>query len=374
MGKLRVSILTQNNISAYSQDVRILEKVERKLFPSTARWITLLVILFTLFVLELCLGSVLIPLKDVIKSLISPSEVDQRWREIVFIFRLPRAITAAFSGAALGIAGLEMQTLFRNPLAGPYVLGISSGSSLGVAVLVLSAWNLGFPAFLAKTAILGNVSIVLASIAGAFLAFSVVIAFSQRVQQSVTLLIVGLMIGYITNAFVEVLLQFAAEHQMQKFITWTFGSFGGVTWAQLRVFVPVVALGLLLAVAMMKPLNAMLLGEGYAHTMGVNVKRIRVLLISGSSLLAGVVTAFCGPVAFIGIAVPHLCRLILRTSDHRVLVPGVLIMGAILALASDLISQVPGSRTVLPLNAVTSMIGAPVVIWIILKRKQGLEV
>lgn len=338
------------------------------------KWFFLGALLIFIFLLELCLGSIMIPLKDIILSFVSPSEVDEKWREIIFIFRLPRAITAAFAGAALGMAGLEMQTLFRNPLAGPYVLGINSGSSLGVAVLILTAWNFGLPAIFSKTGFLGNIAIVLASITGAAVAFGIVIAFSRRVQQSVTLLIIGLMIGYISNAFVDVLLQFAAEHQMQRFITWTFGSFGGVTWLQLRVFIPVTLLGLLLAVLMMKPLNALLLGEEYARSMGVNVQRTRVIVISGSSLLAGAVTAFCGPVAFIGIAVPHFCRLIFRTSDHRVLVPGVLFVGAILALAADFIAQVPGSRVVLPLNAVTSIIGAPVVIWVIMKRRQNLEV
>ncbi|MCX7822224.1 MAG: iron ABC transporter permease [Syntrophobacterales bacterium] len=347
---------------------------ERGSFSSALRWFFLLVVVAILFLLELCLGSVMVPVGDIVKSLLDPARADERWREIITVFRLPRTITAAFAGAGLGIAGLKMQTLFRNPLAGPYVLGISSGASLGVAILVLSAWNLGLPAVFSKTALLGNISIVVASIIGAGIAFSVVIAFSRKVQHSVTLLIIGLMIGYISNAFVEVLLQFAAEHQMQRFITWTFGSFGGVTWVQLKVFVPTVTMGLFLAVVMMKPLNALLLGEGYARSMGVNVQRTRILLISGSSLLAGGVTAFCGPVAFIGIAVPHLCRLIFRTSDHRILVPAVILMGAILAMTADLISQVPGSKIVLPLNAVTSIIGAPVVIWVILKRRQGLEV
>lgn len=340
----------------------------------TLRWLLLIASLVGLFVLELCLGSVTISLKEILTSFFHYSQADEKWREIIFIFRLPRALTAAFAGAALGIAGLEMQTLFRNPLAGPYVLGISSGASLGVAILVLTAWNIGLPSILSKTGVLGNISIVMASILGAGIAFSIVIAFSKRVQHSVTLLIIGLMIGYISNAFVEVLLQFAAEHQMQRFIAWTFGSFGGVTWAQLRVFVIVITLGIFIAVSLMKPLNALLLGELYAHSMGVNVRRARVFIIFGSSLLAGTVTAFCGPVAFIGIAVPHLCRLVFRTSDHRLLVPGVLFMGAILALAADLISQVPGSRMVLPLNAITSLIGAPIIIWVILKRRQGLEV
>lgn len=364
----------QDHTAVSSQHVETDEGTAVKLLPSSLRWLFMGVLLIALFMLELSLGSVRIPLEEIAKTFFNPSEVDEKWREIILVFRLPRAITAAFSGAALGTAGLEMQTLFRNPLAGPYVLGINSGASLGVAILVLSAWNLGLPSIMSKSGLFGNISIVAASIAGAGMAFSVVIAFSRKVQHSVTLLIIGLMIGYVSNAFVEVLLQFAAEHQMQRFITWTFGSFGGVTWIQLKIFIPAVVTGLFIAVCMMKPLNALLLGEVYARSMGVNVRGTRILLISGSSLLAGLVTAFCGPVAFIGIAVPHLCRLIFRTSDHRVLVPGVLLMGAILALTSDLISQVPGSKTVLPLNAVTSIIGAPVVIWVILKRKQGLEV
>lgn len=338
-----------------------------------AVWSILLALMVVTFVLELCLGSVLIPPREVLAVLTGQTGVPEGWREIILVFRLPRALTAMLAGAALGMAGLKMQTLFRNPLADPFVLGISSGASLGVALVILAAWGLGFRSVMEKTGIFGNTSLVVASVIGAGAVLSVVMGIARKVESSITLLIVGIMFGYISSALVNILLQFALEYQMQSYIAWTFGSFGGVTWKQLILFAPAVSAGLLLARVLAKPLNAFLLGEGYARSMGVNVRLTRIWIILGASLLAGTVTAFCGPIGFLGIAVPHLCRLILKTSDHHALVPAVILMGAALALLSDLIAQAPGTRIVLPLNAVTSLIGAPVVIGVILRRRNAME-
>jgi len=266
-----------------------------------------------------------------------------------------------------------MQTLFRNPLADTFVLGISSGASLGVALVVLIAWGLGFRFVMEKTGFLGNASLVMAAFVGSVVVLTMVMAIARKVESSVTLLIVGLMFGYISSALVNVLLQFAQESQMHSFIAWTFGSFSGVTWNQLKVFTPSVCAGLVLAWVLAKPLNAFLLGEGYARSMGVNVRITRLWIILGASLLAATVTAYCGPIGFLGIAIPHLCRLILKTSDHHDLVPGVILMGAALALFADVLSQVPGTGVVLPLNAITSLIGAPVVIGVILRRRNLIE-
>ncbi len=338
-----------------------------------AAWAALLAVPPLVFILELCLGSVWIPPRQVWAILVGQPGVPEGWREILLLYRLPRAVTAMLGGAALGMAGLKMQTLFRNPLADPFVLGISSGASLGVALVVLAAWGIGFRPILERSGIFGNTSLVLAAIGGSAVVLTVVMAIARRVENSLTLLIVGLMFGYISSALVNVLLQFALEHQMQSYIAWTFGSFGGVTWKHLAVLAPTILAGLALALVLAKPLNALLLGERYAWSMGVNVRRARTWIILGASLLSGAVTAYCGPIGFLGIAVPHLCRLILRTSDHRVLVPAVILTGSALASLADVLAQVPGTRLVLPLNSVTSLIGAPVVIGVILRGRQVLE-
>jgi len=336
-------------------------------------WGILAAVLAVAFCLELCLGSVMIPLHSVWAILLGQPDAPEGWREIVLVFRLPRAVTAMLGGAALGMAGLKMQTLFRNPLADPFVLGISSGAGLGVALVIMAAWGFGLRLVMEKTGLFGNTSLVVAAVLGSVAVLSVVLGIARRVEGSLTLLIVGLMFGYISSALVHVLLQFALEHQMQSYIAWTFGSFAGVTWKQLTLFAPAVWAGLTLSWILAKPLNAFLLGEGYARSMGVNVRRTRFWIILGSSLLAGTVTAYCGPIGFLGIAVPHLCRLILKTSDHHVLVPAVILMGAALAMLADVLAQAPGTRIVLPLNAVTSLIGAPVVIGMILRRRNALE-
>ncbi len=339
----------------------------------SAFWGSVLTLLIVVFGCELSLGSVFIPLKSVFATIIGKTDVPEDWRQIILLFRLPRALTAMLAGAALAMAGLKMQTLFRNPLADPFVLGISSGASLGVAIIVMAAGGLQWRFFLERAGVVGNLSVVMAAILGAGAVLAVVLVVARHVEGSVTLLIVGLMFGYITAAFVQVLMQFAAEHQMQTYVTWTFGSFGSVTWKQLVILAPVVICGLGIGWVLVKPLNALLLGADYARSMGVNVRIVRPWIIVGASLLAGAVTAYCGPIGFLGIAVPHLGRIILKTSDHRQLVPAVTVLGAIVALFADLISQMPGTEIALPLNAVTALIGAPVVVTVILRRRHIME-
>jgi iron complex transport system permease protein len=338
-----------------------------------ALWIGLILLFLLAFALELALGSLMIPLKSVVSILLGGNDAPEGWRQIVLLFRLPRALTAALAGAALGIAGLKMQTLFRNPLADPFVLGISSGAGLGVALVVLAANGAGWSAMLARTGFLGNASIILAAIVGAVIVMGIVLGVARKVENSLTLLIVGLMFGYISSSLVSVLMQFSLEHQMQNYITWTFGSFAGVTWRQLAVFAPVVMTGILLAWLLAKPLNALLLGDSYARSMGVPVLLIRSCIIIGTALLAGSVTAFCGPIGFLGIAVPHLCRMLLKTGDHHTLVPAVVLLGSILAMLADILAQAPGTDMALPLNAVTALIGAPVVVGVILRRRHVME-
>jgi iron complex transport system permease protein len=281
---------------------------------------------------------------------------------------LPKAITAVLAGAALSVSGLQMQTLFRNPLADPFVLGISAGASLGVAIVVLTVGSVG-SVLIAGLGLMGDLSLAVAAIMGAAAVLGCVLLVSRSVQNVMTLLILGLMFGYATGAFVSILIYFSVPEQIQSYILWTFGSFGSVTWRQMPVLICAISLGLLLAFLCIKPLNALLLGENYARSMGLNVKRIRLWVLISASILAGATTAFCGPIAFLGLAVPHLCRSLLHTSDHRVLMPAVTCLGATLALLSDLIAHLPGSQFVLPLNAVTSLIGAPIVIWFVLHRK-----
>ena len=331
--------------------------------------IALIVGLIALFLLSLSLGSVSIPVEQIVTILFGGTAEKASWATIVLKFRLPKAITAGLAGAALAASGLQMQTLFRNPLADPFVLGISSGASLGVALVVLVAGVAGGSALLAGVSLVGDVSLAVASIIGSALVLLLVMAVARRVQSTMTLLILGLMFGYATSALVSVLLYFSIAERIQAYISWTFGSFGGVTWSQLQVFGPVVLTALIFSHLLVKPLNALLLGETYARSMGLNVRLARLGVIATSASLAGVVTAFCGPIGFLGIAVPHLCRSLFRTSDHRLLMPAVVLLGGILAVAADLLAQLPGSQLMLPLNAVTALLGAPVVTWVILRQR-----
>jgi iron complex transport system permease protein len=330
-------------------------------------FISLTVTLSGAFFLSLAMGSVSIPLSDVITILLGGEANKTSWAQIVLGYRLPKAVTALLAGSALAVGGLQMQTLFRNPLADPFILGISAGVSLGVALVVLSTG--AATGFLASAGLLSDLGLIGAAIIGAGVVTVLVTAVAGRVRQVMTLLILGLMAGYATSAVVSVLIYFSVPEQIQAYIVWSFGSFGGVTTTQLRILAPLVLAGLALAWFLAKPLNALLLGEAYAHSMGVSTRRIRFAIIAGASVLAGAVTAYCGPIAFLGVAVPHLCRSLLNTSDHRLLVPATLLLGGSIALLADLVAGVPGSAAILPLNAITALLGAPIVIWIILRRR-----
>ena len=326
----------------------------------------LLILLFICFLADLYLGSVHIPLRDLLNILFSGQSGSPEWKIIVRDFRIPRAVTAVLGGLSLSLAGLQMQTVFRNPLAGPYVLGISSGASLGVALLVMGAYIL-FPVgeFHFRTW-----GIILAAWLGSGMIMLLLLLVSLRIKDIMTILILGILFGSITIAIVSVLQYFTHEALLKTFIVWTLGSLGSVTRAQLPVLAGSLAAGALLSAVSIKILNAMLLGENYARSMGINVTTGRILLFLSTSILAGTVTAFCGPIGFIGIAVPHIARLVWKTSDHRVLVPGVMISGAVILLISDMISQLPGSDRLLPINSVTALIGIPVVVWIVLRNQR----
>jgi iron complex transport system permease protein len=327
--------------------------------------------LIGLFLLSLALGSTWVPVPGVIDAMLGRTEVGSIAPIVVNTIRLPRSITALLAGASLGIAGLQMQTLFRNPLADPFALGISSGASLGVALVVLGSGMTPAAAFGITTGLGGDALIAAAAIVGAGTVLSLVLAVSTRVASPTTVLILGLMFGYAVAAVVTVLVGASEPERLQQWAQWSFGSFSSVTWQRLRLFAPLTVVGVLLAGLMTKQLNALLLGDNYARSMGVAVRRARLFTMLGASVLGAVVTAFCGPIAFVGIAVPHLCRGLLGTSDHRVLVPGVVLMGGAVALVAQIVSLLPGSAGVLPLNAVTSLIGTPVVVAVLLRNRRG---
>lgn len=345
-----------------------LPKTQARIWTTNRPLVLLLAVLVAVFLLSLAVGSVSIPLADILKILSGNEPARATWRTIVLDFRLPKALTAMLAGAALGVSGLQMQTLFRNPLADPFVLGISSGASLGVALVILSIGTTG-GVLLAGLGLLGDFGITFAAILGSAFALLLVMAVASRVQSVMTLLILGLMFGYAVGAVVSLLMYFSIAERVQAYINWTFGSFGGVTWRQMPIYIPALSAGLVSAFALSKPLNGLLLGESYARSMGMNVRRVRLAIIFSTALLAGTVTAFCGPIGFLGIAVPHMCRTLLGTSDHRTLIPATTLLGAALALVADLIAQAPGSQIVLPLNAITALLGAPVVIWVILRQR-----
>ena len=318
-------------------------------------------------IINLSFGSVSIPFKEFIYSLLDKKIDDDTLLYIIVNLRLLKTITAILVGSSLALSGLLMQTLFRNPLAGPFVLGISSGASLGVAVLILSAGMFGGTiAGLASS----NLSLVLAASAGAFLVLLAVLMAASKVRNTMSILIIGLMFGSFTSAIISVLAYFSSAEQLQQFMFWSYGSLGNLSWQELGFFFVLYALGILLILFIIKPLNSLLLGENYAKSMGVNFKSTRLITLLATSILTGVCTAFAGPIAFIGLAVPHLTRLIITSSNHKILVPAVAIMGAILMLISDTIAQLPTSDYTLPLNAVTTLFGAPIVIWLLVRKRK----
>ena len=317
-------------------------------------------------ILNLSLGQVAIPIKEVFKSLSGSSASKETWEYIIINFRLPKAITAILVGIGLSISGLLMQTMFRNPLAGPYVLGLSSGSSLGVAFVILGAGIL--PVALSEI-LLSNYGIVLASCLGSLLVLLLVITVSQRLRDTATILIVGLMFGSFTSAIVSVLTYFSTAEQLQKFTFWSLGSIGNLAWSSIGLLAVSVSIGLMMSLYSIKSLDALLLGENYAKSMGLNVKKSRFIIMIATSILAGSITAFAGPIAFVGLAVPHLSKLLFQTSNHKILFWSTLLIGAIIMLLCDTISQMPGFDFTLPINAITSIVGAPVVIWLLIRKR-----
>lgn len=339
------------------------------LFPKVALVGILLVTLIVLFVLDLALGSVSIPFTEVVNILIGKGSENIAWLKIVESIRLPKALTALLAGVALSLSGLQMQTLFRNPLAGPSVLGITAGASLGVAVVMLSSGFITTTYTIQQLGITGSWLVVFASTAGSALIFLIIIAISLRVNDNVVLLIGGIMLANITIAIVSVWQYFSGPEQIQDYLIWTFGSLGGVTKQHLQVLSITVVLGVLLTFISSKYLNLLLLGENYASSMGLNIRSVKILIITSTSMMAGAVTGFCGPIGFIGIAVPHLSRSIFNISDHRALIPISCLIGAALMLFCDIVAQIPGHQTTLPINSVTALMGSPIVLWVILKNR-----
>ncbi|RAJ35525.1 iron ABC transporter permease [Pedobacter cryoconitis] len=327
--------------------------------------LVLLVILFVAFLLDVALGSVHIPLKDVIKVLFTPDAGNDTWVYIIEKIRLPKALTAIIVGCGLSVSGLQMQTLFRNPLAGPSVLGITAGASLGVALVMLSAGSITSLYTIKELGISGSWLIIVASSLGAALIMILIVSISSSLKDNVIVLIVGVMIGNITLSVISIWQYFSSPELIKDYLLWTFGSLGGVTGSQLLILAVVVFAGLLISFLSSKLLDALLLGDNYARSMGLTVKRARILIIGSTSILAGGITAFCGPIGFIGIAVPHLARALFNTSSHRILIPACCLIGTVLMLICDLVAQLPGSQTVLPINVITALVGSPVVIWII---------
>ena len=332
--------------------------------------LTVLIVLIPLLaIVNLGLGSVSIPISEVYKILLGEGSDSEVWTNIVLMTRLPQTLTAIACGAGLAVAGLEMQTVFHNPLAGPSVLGISSAASLGVAFVVLLSGTLG-GGFMTQFGILGNTALTLAAIIGALSVMAIIVYLSQRVHGNATLLIVGVMIGYIASAIIGVLKYFSSEEDIRAYVIWGLGSFARVTGGQVYVFVGLMCILLPLSMLLAKPLNMLLLGEMYAVNLGLNIKRTRLLIISSAGILTAIVTAYCGPIMFLGLAVPHICRGLFRKSDHRILLPATLFCGADLALICNLIARLPGFEGALPINSVTALIGAPVALWVLLRRKK----
>lgn len=313
-----------------------------------------------LFILDLSFGSVRIPLKEVWRAVAGLAD-EESWNVIMRVFRIPKAITAALAGAALAVSGLILQSLFRNPLAGPDSLGIGAGASIGVAALILATGPSG-SSLLGGLEAAGYAALAVAASLGAGLVLLVILFLSRKFERGVTLLIVGLLVGYLTGSLVSLLVFFGTPQKVQLYLGWTYGSFAGVKAAELPVFALAVASGLALAAGSGKALNAFSIGERFASTLGVRVKRERTRLLAAAAILAGTVTAFCGPIAFLGIAAPQATRLLLKSSDHKVLVPGTLGIGAAVALAADIVAQAPGGGSVLPVNPLLALMGAPVIL------------
>lgn len=317
--------------------------------------------------MNISLGSVTIPFGDTLKSIFGGTLENRTWAYIIWNYRIPKALTAVLVGSGLALSGLLMQTLFRNPLAGPFVLGISSGASLGAALLIMGGslvagiWTLD---------LVNDMTLALASSIGSFLVLMAVMIVASKVKDTMALLIIGLMFGSITAAIVSVLSYFTNAEKLRQYIFWSFGSIGNLSWTQLLMLMGILFLGSALGILSIKALNALLLGENYAKSLGVDLKKAKYIIIIATGLLAGGITAFAGPIAFVGLAVPHLARQIFNTTDHSILLPAVLVYGAILMLLCDTVAQMPNSANVLPINAITSILGAPVVIWLLVRKRK----
>lgn len=337
-----------------------------------SKFIALFLLTWIFFILNLLLGTVEIPVLDVLRILAGRDDVQEIWRNIVLSSRVPQALTATVAGAGLAVSGLQMQTVFRNPLAGPSVLGISNGASLGVAFVVLMSGSLGGVA-LSRLGYLGDAAMSVAAIVGALAVMALILYVSQKVKGNVTLLIIGVMIGYLATAIIGVLKFFSAEEDVKAYVVWGLGSFARVSGDQMMLFVGLMTGLLPLSMLLSKTMNLLLLGDYYASNLGLNLRRARLLTISSSGILVAIVTAYCGPIMFIGLAVPHLCRALFRTSDHRILMPAVMLTGAGLALICNLIARMPGFEGALPVNSVTALVGAPIIASVLFRRHQSIE-
>lgn len=315
-----------------------------------------------LFLANILYGAISIPVEEIWAILTNSNQVNESWKIIVTESRLPQAITALLSGSALAISGLLLQTLFRNPLAGPSILGISDGANLGVAIAMLALGGqiggLG-----------GYMTIALSALIGAMVILSIIIYFSGKVRSNILLLIIGIMVGYLVSSSISILNYYASADKVHKFVMWGMGDFSSVSLDKLPFFAIILIIGLVMALMLSKPMNALLMGENYASNLGVNIKRVRTAILINTGILVAIVTAFCGPISFIGIAVPHISRLIIGSANHRHLIPVTLLTGGAIALICNILTIIPGSNTILPLNAITPLFGAPVILYVIMSKK-----
>lgn len=338
----------------------------KKPFKNSSLFLVLLLVLLFAFLANLALGNVLIPWSDVCEILFNQTHEKQTWSYIVLNYRFPKALVAIVTGMGLSLSGLIMQTLFRNPLAGPYVLGLSSGASLGVAMVIMGSFLL--PDFIAPL-IVNDFGILIGAFSGSLLVLLLVFFVASKLKDTMSILIVGLMFSSLTSAIINVLTSFSSAEQLQKFTFWTLGSLGNLTSFQVYLLTGIIGLGIVISFTIIKPLDGLLLGENYARSLGISIKKTRNISIIATSILAGTITAFVGPIAFIGLAIPHMSKLIFQTSNHKTLFIATLLLGAITMLVCDTLSQMPNQNFTIPINAVTSILGAPVVIWLIIRKK-----
>lgn len=338
--------------------------------PVALYMLLIALLIFVFFLLNILLGSIQIPFKDVWHILWGDYNGNEIWQNIIWKSRIPQALTALVAGAGLSVSGLQMQTVFRNPLAGPSVLGISSGASMGVAFVVLLSGTIGGVA-LSKVGVMGEIALTISAIIGSLSIMALIIFVSQKVKGNVTLLIIGVMVGYVANAVIGVLKYFSVEEDIRAYVIWGLGSFARVSGNQMTLFVSMMLVLLPLSFLLVKTLNLLLLGDAYARNLGLNIRRARLQVITCSGVLVAIVTAYCGPIIFLGLAVPHLCRSLFRTSDHRILMPASLLMGGAMALVCNLIARMPGFEGALPVNSVTALVGAPVVISVLFNKRRN---